>query len=161
MVQMVPDSLMVFSGNANPKLAQAVVQHLNIPLGRATVSRFSDGEVQVELNENVRGRDVFIIQPTCQPTNDNLMELVIMVDALRRASAARITAVIPYYGYARQDRRPRSTRVAISAKVVANMLQAAGIDRVLTMDLHADQIQGFFDVPVDNIYASPILLGDL
>jgi ribose-phosphate pyrophosphokinase len=123
---MVPDSLMVFSGNANPKLAQAVVQHLNIPLGRATVSRFSDGEVQVELNENVRGRDVFIIQPTCQPTNDNLMELVIMVDALRRASAARITAVIPYYGYARQDRRPRSTRVAISAKVVANMLQAAG-----------------------------------
>ena len=148
MVQMVPDSLMVFSGNANPKLAQAVVQHLNIPLGRATVSRFSDGEVQVELNENVRGRDVFIIQPTCQPTNDNLMELVIMVDALRRASAARITAVIPYYGYARQDRRPRSTRVAISAKVVANML-------------HADQIQGFFDVPVDNIYASPILLGDL
>lgn len=161
MVQMVPDSLMVFSGNANPKLAQAVVQHLNIPLGRATVSRFSDGEVQVELNENVRGRDVFIVQPTCVPTNDNLMELVIMVDALRRASAARITAVIPYYGYARQDRRPRSTRVAISAKVVANMLQAAGIDRVLTMDLHADQIQGFFDVPVDNIYASPILLGDL
>jgi ribose-phosphate pyrophosphokinase len=161
MVQMVPDSLMVFSGNANPKLAQAVVQYLNIPLGRATVNRFSDGEVMVELNENVRGRDVFIVQPTCAPTNDNLMELVIMVDALRRASAARVTAVIPYYGYARQDRRPRSTRVAISAKVVANMLQAAGIDRVLTMDLHADQIQGFFDVPVDNIYASPILLGDL
>lgn len=161
MVQMVPDNLMVFSGNANPKLAEAVGNHLNIPLGRATVSRFSDGEVQVELLENVRGKDVFIVQPTCQPTNDNLMELVIMVDALRRASAARITAVIPYYGYARQDRRPRSTRVAISAKVVANMLQAAGIDRVLTMDLHADQIQGFFDVPVDNIYASPILLGDL
>lgn len=161
MVQMVPDSLMVFSGNANPKLAQSVVQYLNIPLGRARVSRFSDGEVQVELNENVRGRDVFIVQPTCLPTNDNLMELIIMVDALRRASAARITAVIPYYGYARQDRRPRSTRVAISAKVVANMLQAAGIDRMLTMDLHADQIQGFFDVPVDNIYASPILLGDL
>jgi len=158
MVQMVPDSLMVFSGNANPKLAQAVVQHLNIPLGRATVSRFSDGEVQVELNENVRGRDVFIIQPTCQPTNDNLMELVIMVDALRRASAARITAVIPYYGYARQDRRPRSTRVAISAKVVANMLQAAGIDRVLTMDLHADQIQGFFNIPVDHLYASAVFL---
>ncbi len=161
MVQMVPDNLMIFSGNANRKLAEAVGNHLNIPLGRATVSRFSDGEVQVELLENVRGKDVFIVQPTCQPTNDNLMELVIMVDALRRASAARITAVIPYYGYARQDRRPRSTRVAISAKVVANMLQAAGIDRVLTMDLHADQIQGFFDVPVDNIYASPILLGDL
>lgn len=161
MVQMVPDSLMVFSGNANPLLAKAVAEHLNIPLGRATVNRFSDGEVIVELNENVRGRDVFIVQPTCAPTNDNLMELVIMVDALRRASAARITAVIPYYGYARQDRRPRSSRVAISAKVVANMLQAAGIDRVLTMDLHADQIQGFFDVPVDNINASPILLGDL
>ncbi len=161
MVQMVPDSLMVFSGNANPLLAKAVAEHLNIPLGRATVNRFSDGEVMVELNENVRGRDVFIVQPTCAPTNDNLMELVIMVDALRRASAARITAVIPYYGYARQDRRPRSSRVAISAKVVANMLQAAGIDRVLTMDLHADQIQGFFDVPVDNINASPILLGDL
>ena len=161
MVQMVPDNLMVFSGNANPKLAEAVGNHLNIPLGRAKVSRFSDGEVQVELLENVRGKDVFVVQPTCQPTNDNLMELIIMVDALRRASAARITAVIPYYGYARQDRRPRSTRVAISAKVVANMLQAAGLDRVLTMDLHADQIQGFFDVPVDNIYASPILLGDL
>ena len=153
MVQMVPDSLMVFSGNANPKLAQAVVQHLNIPLGRATVSRFSDGEVQVELNENVRGRDSSVtgVQTCALP----------IFDALRRASAARITAVIPYYGYARQDRRPRSTRVAISAKVVANMLQAAGIDRVLTMDLHADQIQGFFDVPVDNVFGSPVLLDDI
>ena len=157
----VPDNLMVFSGNANPKLALAVVQHLNLPLGRAQVSRFSDGEVMVEINENVRGRDVFVLQSTCQPTNDNLMELMIMVDALKRASAGRITAAIPYYGYARQDRRPRSARVAISAKVVANMLQAVGVHRVLTMDLHADQIQGFFDIPVDNIYASPILLGDL
>jgi ribose-phosphate pyrophosphokinase len=152
---------MVFAGNANPKLAQAVVQHLNIPLGRATVSRFSDGEVMVEINENVRGKDVFVLQPTCQPTNDNLMELMIMVDALKRASAGRITAAIPYFGYARQDRRPRSARVAISAKVVANMLQVAGVSRLLVMDLHADQIQGFFDIPVDNIYASPILLGDL
>jgi ribose-phosphate pyrophosphokinase len=158
---MVPENLMVFSGNANPRLAQAVVQHLNIPLGRASVNRFSDGEVLVEINENVRGRDVFVLQSTCAPTNDNLMELMIMVDALKRASAGRITAAIPYYGYARQDRRPRSARVAISAKVVANMLQAAGVNRVLTMDLHADQIQGFFDIPVDNIYANPILLGDL
>jgi ribose-phosphate pyrophosphokinase len=157
----VPDNLMVFSGNANPKLALAVVQHLNLPLGRAQVSRFSDGEVMVEINENVRGRDVFVLQSTCQPTNDNLMELMIMVDALKRASAGRITAAIPYFGYARQDRRPRSARVAISAKVVANMLQAVGVHRVLTMDLHADQIQGFFDIPVDNVYASPILLGDL
>jgi ribose-phosphate pyrophosphokinase len=161
MVPMVPDNLMVFAGNANRKLAHAVVQNLNIPLGRAQVSRFSDGEVMVEINENVRGRDVFVLQPTCAPTNDNLMELVIMVDALKRASAGRITAAIPYFGYARQDRRPRSARVAISAKVVANMLQAVGVNRVLVMDLHADQIQGFFDVPVDNIYASPILLGDL
>ncbi len=161
MDQDVPFNLRVFAGNANLPLANAVVKYLNIPLGRANVNRFSDGEIQVELLENVRGKDVFIIQPTCAPTNDNLMELVIMADALRRASAARITAVVPYYGYARQDRRPRSSRVAISAKVVANMLQAAGIDRVLTMDLHADQIQGFFDIPVDNIYASPILLGDL
>ncbi len=161
MMAAVPDNLMVFAGNANPKLAQAVVQHLNIPLGRATVSRFSDGEVMVELNENVRGKDCFVLQPTCQPTNDNLMELMIMVDALKRASAGRITAAIPYFGYARQDRRPRSARVAISAKVVANMLQVAGVSRVLMMDLHADQIQGFFDIPVDNIYASPILLGDL
>ena len=157
----VPENLMVFSGNANPKLALAVVQHLNLPLGRAQVSRFSDGEVMVEVNENVRGKDVFVLQSTCAPTNDNLMELMIMVDALKRASAGRITAAIPYFGYARQDRRPRSARVAISAKVVANMLQAVGVHRVLTMDLHADQIQGFFDIPVDNVYASPILLGDL
>ena len=158
---MVSNSLMVFSGNANPKLALSVTQHLNIPLGRATVNRFSDGEVAVEINENVRGQDVFVLQSTCAPTNDNLMELMIMVDALRRASARRITAAIPYYGYARQDRRPRSARVAISAKVVANMLQSVGVDRVLTMDLHADQIQGFFDIPVDNIYATPVLLNDL
>jgi len=161
MVPMVPENLMVFAGNANPKLAHAVVHHLNIPLGRAVVSRYSDGEVMVEINENVRGRDVFVLQPTCSPTNDNLMELVIIVDALKRASAGRITAAIPYFGYARQDRRPRSARVAISAKVVANMLQAVGVNRLLVMDLHADQIQGFFDIPVDNIYASPILLGDL
>lgn len=161
MVPVVPDSLKVFSGNANPKLAHAVTQYLNIPLGRATVNRFSDGEVMVEINENVRGSDVFVLQSTCAPTNDNLMELMIMVDALRRASARRITAAVPYYGYARQDRRPRSARVAISAKVVANMLQSVGVDRVLTMDLHADQIQGFFDVPVDNIYSTPVLLNDI
>lgn len=161
MVPMVPESMMVFSGNANPKLAQAVTQYLNIPLGKATVTRFSDGEVMVQLLDNVRGKDVFILQSTCAPTNDNLMELMIMVDALKRASARRVTAAIPYYGYARQDRRPRSTRVAISAKVVANMLQSVGVDRVLTMDLHADQIQGFFDIPVDNIYATPVLLNDL
>ena len=158
---MVSESLKVFSGNANPKLAHAVAQYLNIPLGRATVNRFSDGEVMVEINENVRGCDAFVLQSTCAPTNDNLMELMIMADALRRASARRITAVMPYYGYARQDRRPRSARVAISAKVVANMLQSVGVDRVLTMDLHADQIQGFFDVPVDNIYSTPVLLNDL
>ncbi len=158
---MVSNSLMVFSGNANPKLALSVTQHLNIPLGRATVNRFSDGEVAVEINENVRGQDVFVLQSTCAPTNDNLMELMIMVDALRRASARRITAAIPYYGYARQDRRPRSARVAISAKVVVNMLQSVGVDRVLTMDLHADQIQGFFDIPVDNIYSTPVLLNDI
>ena len=161
MALMVPDNLMVFTGNANPKLAQAVAHQINIPLGKAQVSRFSDGEVMVELFENVRGKDVFILQPTCAPTNDNLMEILIMADALKRASAGRITAAIPYFGYARQDRRPRSARVAISAKVVANMLQVVGINRVLVMDLHADQIQGFFDIPVDNIYASPILLGDL
>jgi ribose-phosphate pyrophosphokinase len=161
MALMVPDNLMVFTGNANPRLAQSVAQHINIPLGKAQVSRFSDGEVMVELFENVRGRDVFILQPTCAPTNDNLMEIMIMADALKRASAGRITAAIPYFGYARQDRRPRSARVAISAKVVANMLQVVGISRLLVMDLHADQIQGFFDIPVDNIYASPILLGDL
>src|SRR5690349_8949973 len=155
------DSLMVFTGNANPKLAQDVVRHLNIRIGRATVGRFSDGEVMVEILENVRGKDVFVLQSTCAPTNDNLMEILIMVDALRRASAGRITAVLPYFGYARQDRRVRSQRVAISAKVVANMLQVAGVDRVLTMDLHADQIQGFFDIPVDNVYAAPLLLADV
>ncbi len=155
------DSLMVFTGNANPKLAEAVAQHLHIHLGRATVGRFSDGEVMVELLENVRGRDVFVLQSTCAPTNDNLMEVMVMVDALKRASAGRITAAMPYFGYARQDRRPRSARVAITAKVVADMLSSAGVDRLLTMDLHSDQIQGFFDIPVDNIYASPILLSDV
>lgn len=155
------DSLMVFTGNANPKLAEDVARHLNIHLGRATVGRFSDGEVMVEILENVRGKDVFILQSTCAPTNDNLMEVMVMVDALKRASAARITAALPYFGYARQDRRPRSARVAITAKVVADMLSGAGVDRLLTMDLHSDQIQGFFDIPVDNIYASPILLTDV
>lgn len=155
------DNLMVFSGNANPKLAQKVSRHLNVQMGKASVSKFSDGEIMVELLENVRGKDVFVLQSTCQPTNDHLMELMIMVDALRRSSAARITAAMPYFGYARQDRRPRSARVAISAKVVANMLTSVGVNRVLTMDLHADQIQGFFDIPVDNVYATPILLGDL
>ena len=155
------DNLMVFTGNANPMLAQSVARQLNIQLGKATVSKFSDGEIMVELLENVRGKDVFVLQSTCQPTNDHLMELMIMVDALRRSSAARITAAIPYFGYARQDRRPRSARVAISAKVVANMLTIAGVNRLLTMDLHADQIQGFFDIPVDNVYSTPILLGDL
>src|SRR5215475_5924438 len=155
------DNLMVFTGNANPKLAQKVAKQLNIQLGKATVSKFSDGEVMVELLENVRGKDVFVLQSTSEPTNDHLMEMMIMVDALRRSSAARITAAIPYFGYARQDRRPRSARVAISAKIVANMLEVAGVERVLTMDLHADQIQGFFDIPVDNIYASPVLLTDV
>jgi len=155
------DSLMVFTGNANPKLASDVAKRLNISVGRASVGRFSDGESNVELLENVRGKDVFILQPTCAPANDNLMELVILADALKRASAGRITAAVPYYGYARQDRRPRSARVPIAAKVVANMLQASGVQRVLTVDLHADQIQGFFDIPVDNIYATPILLGDI
>jgi ribose-phosphate pyrophosphokinase len=141
------EGLMVFTGNANPKLAEAVVQHLGIPLGKALVGRFSDGEVQVEIQENVRGKHVFVLQSTCAPTNDNLMELMVMVDALKRASARSITAAMPYFGYARQDRRPRSARVAISAKIVANMLEVAGVERVLTMDLHADQIQGFFDIP--------------
>ncbi len=155
------DHLMIFAGSANPQLAGAVAKRLNLRLGNVSVGRFSDGEVMIELLENVRGRDCFVLQSTCVPTNDNLMEVLIMIDALKRASAARVTAAIPYFGYARQDRRPRSARVAISAKVVANMLEAVGVDRVLTMDLHADQIQGFFDVPVDNIYAAPILLGDL
>lgn len=154
-------SLMIFTGNANPELAKKVVERLDIPLGKADVGRFSDGEVSVEIQENVRGKDVFIIQSTCAPTNDNLMELIVFADAMRRASAMRITAVVPYFGYARQDRRPRSTRVPISAKVVASMMTSAGIDRVLTVDLHADQIQGFFDIPVDNVYGSPVLLDDI
>ena len=153
--------IMVFTGNANPELARAITRHLDIPLGQASVSSFSDGEISVEIRENVRGKDIFIIQPTCKPTNDNLMELMVMIDAMKRASAYRITAVIPYYGYARQDRRVRSQRVPITAKVVANMLTSVGVDRVLTVDLHADQIQGFFDRPVDNVYASPILMGDI
>lgn len=152
---------MVFSGNANPKLASRIADHLNITLGKATVQTFSDDEISVEIEETVRGKDVYIIQPTCKPANDNIMELLVMVDALRRASAARIIAVVPYYGYSRQDRRPRSARVPITAKVVANMFSAVGVDRVLTVDLHADQIQGFFNMPVDNVYASPILLGDI
>jgi len=151
----------LFTGNANPALAQEMAKSLGVELGKASVGRFSDGEVTVEVHQNVRARDVFVVQSTCAPTNENLMELLIMVDALKRASARRITAVIPYYGYARQDRRPRSMRVPISAKVVANLLETVGVERVLTMDLHADQIQGFFDIPVDNIYASPVLLSDL
>ena len=151
----------LFTGNANTPLAHEIATHLGVELGKAQVGRFSDGEVTVEIQQNVRARDVFVVQPTCAPTNENLMELLIMVDALKRASARRITAVIPYFGYARQDRRPRSTRVPISAKVVANLLETVGVERVLTMDLHADQIQGFFDIPVDNIYASPVLLSDL
>ena len=160
-MQTLHSDFLLFTGNANPGMAAEIAQHLNITLGAAHVGRFSDGEVTVEIQQNVRARDVFVVQSTCAPTNDNLMELLVMVDALRRASAERITAVIPYFGYARQDRRPRSARVPITAKVVANMLQAAGVTNVLTMDLHADQIQGFFDIPVDNIYASPVLLGDL
>ena len=155
------NNLTVFTGNAHPQLAGDVVRHLNIHLGRASVGRFSDGEVAVEILENVRGHDVFVLQSTCMPTNDTLMEIMVMVDALRRASAGRITAAIPYFGYARQDRRARSARVPITAKVVANMLQGVGVDRMLTMDLHSDQIQGFFDIPVDNVYSSPILLGDI
>jgi len=151
----------LFTGNANPVLAQEIANHLGVELGQADVGRFSDGEVSVEVHQNVRARDVFVVQPTCAPTNEYLMELAFMVDALKRASARRITAVIPYFGYARQDRRPRSMRVPISAKVVANMLETVGVERLLTMDLHADQIQGFFDIPVDNIYASPVLLSDL
>jgi len=155
------DSLMLFSGNANRKLAQDIANYLKIPLGQAVVDKFSDGEAHIELLENVRGRDVFVIQPTCAPTNDNIMELCMMLDALERSSPRRITAVVPYFGYSRQDRRIRSARVPISAKVVADMIGRAGADRVITVDLHAEQIQGFFDVAVDNIYASPILLGDI
>jgi ribose-phosphate pyrophosphokinase len=153
--------LMLFTGNANPQLAREIANYMRIPLGKAALGRFSDGEVQVEILENVRGKDVFVIQPTCAPTNDNFMELVMMLDALKRASAQRITAVMPYFGYARQDRRPRSARVPISAKVCADMIGECGANRVLTVDLHADQIQGFFDIPVDNVYASPVLLGDI
>ena len=153
--------MVVFTGNANPALTEAVVRHLGLPLGKAVVDRFSDGEVMVEIMEHVRGKDVFIVQPTCAPSNDNMMELLVMLDAVKRSSARRITAVIPYYGYARQDRRPRTARVAITAKLVADMIQIAGAHRVLTMDLHADQIQGFFNIPVDNIYASLVLLGDI
>src|SRR5688572_22780144 len=155
------DRLKVFTGNANPHLAEEVAGHLKLPLGRAKVARFSDGEVMVEILENVRGKDVFVMQSLCAPTNDNLVELLVIVDALKRASAARVTAVIPYMGYARQDRRPSSARVPITAKLVANMMTSAGVDRVLTMDLHSEQIQGFFDIPVDNIYSMPIMLGDV
>ena len=154
-------NLMVFTGNANPELAAAIARHIGVPLGHASISKFSDGEVSVELNENVRGKDVFIIQPTCAPTNDSIMELLLTADALHRASANRITAVVPYYGYARQDRRVRSARVAISAKVVADMISAVGVNRVLTVDLHAEQIQGFFSIPVDNVYGSPVLTEDI
>jgi len=154
-------AMMVFSGNANPALSEGIVRKLNMRLGLASVGRFSDGEVAVEIGENVRGKDVFVIQPTCSPNNENIMELLVMIDALKRASASRITAVIPYYGYARQDRRTRSARVPITAKLVAKMIEQAGAHRLLTVDLHADQIQGFFDIPVDNVYASPILLGDV
>ena len=154
-------NLMIFTGNANPIFAAKVAKCLDIKVGKANVSKFSDGEIAIEILENVRGSDVFVLQPTCTPTNDNLLELLVLVDALKRASAGRITAAIPYFGYARQDRRPRSARVPISAKLVANMLMSAGVDRVLTVDLHADQIQGFFDIPVDNIYASPVLLRDI
>ena len=155
-----PGTVTVLSGNAHPTLAQAICHHLHVPLGRMNVGRFSDGEVMVEILENIRGREVYLVQPTCPPVNDNLVELMVMIDAVRRASAARVTALIPYFGYARQDRRPRANRVPISAKLVAKLIGNAGADRVLTVDLHADQIQGFFDIPVDNVYASPVLLGD-
>lgn len=155
------DNMMVFTGNANRALAEKVIRYLGLPMGKASIGTFSDGEIMVELEDNVRGRDVFIIQPTCSPSNDNLMELLVLIDAIKRASAERITAVIPYYGYARQDRRPRTARVAITARLVADMITKAGANRVLTMDLHADQIQGFFSIPTDNIYAGPVLLGDI
>ena len=154
-------TMMLFAGNSNPALAQAVARRLQISLGKAAIGRFSDGELNVEIEENVRQRDVFTLQSICQPTNDNLIEMLVLIDALRRASAANITAVIPYLGYARQDRRPRSARVPITAKVVANMIASVGTDRVLTLDLHAEQIQGFFEMPMDNIYASPVLFGDI
>jgi len=154
-------AMMVFSGNANPQLSADIASYLDIPLGKASVGQFSDGESMVEIQEHVRGRDVFVVQPTCEPTNDNLMELLVMIDALRWSSVRRVTAVIPYFGYARQDRRPRSARVPITARLAAKMIGTAGANRVLTMDLHADQIQGFFDIPVDNVYASPVLLGDV
>src|ERR1035438_2576765 len=154
-------SIAVFAGNAHPLLAQEITRHLHVPLGRAHVGRFADGEVNVELMENVRGRDVFIVQSTSPPANDHLMELLMMTDACRRASSARITAVVPYFGYARQDRRPRATRSAITAKLVADIIASAGVDRLLTVDLHSDQIQGFFGIPVDNVYGSPVLLGDV
>ena len=156
-----PENLTLFTGNANPGLAVEIARTLGVSLGKAMVGRFSDGEINVEVMENVRGRDVFIVQPTCAPSNDNLMELLVMMDAIKRSSAGRITAVIPYFGYARQDRRPRTARVAISAKLVAEMISVAGADRVLTMDLHADQIQGYFDIPTDNIYGSPALMSEL
>lgn len=155
------ENVVLFSGNAHPDLAERIAAHMGIPVGKADVGRFSDGEVRVNIQENVRGRDVFVLQPTCRPTNEHLMELVIIVDALRRSSADRITAVIPYFGYSRQDRRVRSERVPISAKLAANIITASGVNRILTIDLHADQEQGFFDIPVDNIYASPILIGDI
>ena len=158
---MEPASIALFTGNAHPQLARSIARYLRIPLARAHVGRFSDGEINVEILENIRGRQTFILQPTCPPASENLMELLIMVDAARRASAANITAVIPYYGFARQDRRPRSSRVPITAKLVAKLIGTAGVDRVLTVDLHADQIQGFFDIAVDNVYASPLLLGDV
>jgi ribose-phosphate pyrophosphokinase len=155
------DNMIVFAGNANRELSERVAHHLDLPLGKAAIGSFSDGEVMVEIMEHVRGKDVFILQSTCAPSNDTLMELLVMIDAIKRSSAKRITAVVPYFGYARQDRRPRTARVAITAKLVADMITKAGANRVLTMDLHADQIQGFFDVPVDNIYAGPVLLGDV
>jgi ribose-phosphate pyrophosphokinase len=154
-------NLMVFSGNANLALSEGIVKKLNMRLGMATLGRFSDGEIAFEVEENVRGKEIFVIQPTCSPTNENLMELLVMIDAIKRASAAKITAVMPYYGYARQDRRTRSARVSISAKLVAKMIEQAGANSILTIDLHADQIQGFFDIPVDNVYSSPLLLGDI
>jgi len=152
---------MIFAGNANPELSNAIAGHLGVPMGKANVGKFSDGEVMVEIAENVRAQDIFLIQPTCQPTAENFMELLVMVDALKRASAGRVTAIVPYFGYARQDRRPRSTRVPITAKVAAKMIGVVGTDRVVTVDLHADQIQGFFDIPVDNVYASPLMLADI